>query len=166
MPAVAAQITPHNTTQHPPNPESTIRQKPQTTHQSPPPANPFSNMNLSNSRAPHARRSGLIRPETTAQYSDARWVTQAPQGRITHRSNSRSLLLFPEPTKNQRLRSTARFLVESARSVKKKAQQSYPHLRFMQMGLTRRRHKPRIHASGHRRLPAFPRCLASKLCST
>jgi hypothetical protein len=32
------------------------------------------------------------------------------------------LLLFPEPTKNQRLRSTARFLVESKGGVKRKTQ--------------------------------------------
>ncbi|HET7911451.1 MAG TPA: hypothetical protein VFL49_05445, partial [Pseudolabrys sp.] len=83
--------------------------------------------NLSNSWAPHTRRLDLIRSKANAQYSDAGWAIQALQERIAHRSNSRFLLLFPEPTKNQRLRSTARVLVESARGVKRKTQQSYPH---------------------------------------
>ena len=113
-----------------------------------------------------------IRPEANAQYSDARWVIQAPLGRITRRSNSRILLLFPEPTKNQRPRSTARFLVESEGGVKRKTQQSYPHPRPAKMpgkspidGTFAQADNIRV---GAPQTPGIPKMLrlASKLCST
>src|SRR5688500_16123101 len=111
---VAAQIAPHHTNS--PTTKSKIQRSAHKLQTNPKPAareSLLTNAHCQIAGASHARRSGLIRPETTAQYSDARWVIQALQERLTHRSNSRFMLLFPEPTKNQRPRSTARFLVES-----------------------------------------------------
>ena len=82
---------------------------------------------MSNSRASHARRSGRFGQRQTRNIA-------MPDGRFKHPKAPRPrkptadfCCCFPEPTKNQRLRSTARFLVESARGVKGKPQQSFPH---------------------------------------
>jgi hypothetical protein len=125
--AVIAQIAPHNTHHNNQTQDPTVSTE--TPKLNPEPAARESllvNLTLSNSRSVARAKLWPIRPEANAQYSDAKWVIQAPLRRITRRSNSRFSLLFPEPTKNQRPRSTARFLVESEGGVKRKTQQSYP----------------------------------------